>query len=431
MYLIYGKSIVGKAVERLCKIKNIPCVLCDDSDEIFDFSEFEAIIPSPWIPSSHRIYKTGKVVSELDFAYQFLPKNFQIFSVTGTDWKSTTAWILYSILQKYFFDKKKVFLSGNFEIPFSATVAEILEKEQEEWIIVLEVSSFMSYFIGKSKISPFFSDYTIFTNFKTDHLNWHTDLREYFDAKMNLVEHTKNKIIFNDSISAFAQEKGLKIKNQFHFLTFWESNDHNFVQNGEIFIKQNRVALLWDTHFSWLHNAFNILSVLLVLMEANLYWEKILEILKDIHGLPHRLEDLWKYGKVRVVEDSKSTSAQSLEAALWSYGDEKNLLLIVGGSDKGDDFDFLWKLFHKRVKSLACIGQTKKKFSKIAQEWNIEFIETDDLNEAVKKLYNNANEWDILMLSPGCASFGLFQDYLDRAKKFRSSLDFIIPKDNQ
>jgi UDP-N-acetylmuramoylalanine-D-glutamate ligase len=96
--------------------------MCDDAHQPLSFASYEVIIPSPGISSSHPIYKTGKVMSELDFAYQFLPKDFQIVSVTGTDGKSTTAWIMYNILDKEFSVKKSVYLSGNFEIPFSATV---------------------------------------------------------------------------------------------------------------------------------------------------------------------------------------------------------------------------------------------------------------------------------------------------------------------
>lgn len=90
--------------------------------------------------------------AELDFAYQYLPKGFRITAITGTDGKSTTAWILYSILKKAFFGKKTVWLSGNFETPFSETVCQILEAGETRGDIVLEVSSFMAHWIGRSRI---------------------------------------------------------------------------------------------------------------------------------------------------------------------------------------------------------------------------------------------------------------------------------------
>lgn len=107
------------------------------------------IIPSPGIPGTHPIYATGKVVAEMDFVAQYVPKNTQLIAVTGTDGKSTTAWMLYSILKKAYFGKKKVYLSGNFGTPFSATVQELCVSGETDAIIVLEVSSFMAHWIGK------------------------------------------------------------------------------------------------------------------------------------------------------------------------------------------------------------------------------------------------------------------------------------------
>lgn len=213
--------------------------MIDDSDGVTSFEKYEVIIPSPGVPGTHPIYATGKVLAELDFAYQFLPEKFQIVSITGTDGKSTTAWITYNILQKEFFGKKSVYLSGNFDIPFSATVLDILEKKEKKGIIVIEISSFMSHWLGggmagwrdsrvagKRKLPAnsttlpihhasnpphFHSDYTIFTNLKSDHLNWHRDLQEYLDAKMNLVKHTKKKSILNEEVLEFVREKYLKV----------------------------------------------------------------------------------------------------------------------------------------------------------------------------------------------------------------------------
>jgi UDP-N-acetylmuramoylalanine--D-glutamate ligase len=163
------------------------------------YDAYEFIIPSPGVPSHHAIYQTGKVVSELDFACQYLPSGFQTIAITGTDGKSTTSAIMYSILEKEYFGKKSVYLSGNFDIPFSATVLDILKKCEKKGIVVLEVSSFMAYSLEK-----FTPDYSIFTNFKPDHLNWHRDLQDYLDAKMHIVTRTKKKAIVNQQIIDFA-----------------------------------------------------------------------------------------------------------------------------------------------------------------------------------------------------------------------------------
>lgn len=163
----------------------------------------------------------------------------------------------------------------------------------------------------------------------------------------------------------------------------------------------------------------NILSVMIIARNLGVDFENFQKILQEISGLPHRLELIAEKNGVKIVEDSKSTSAQSLEAALGSYGNEKNILLIAGGSDKGDSFAHLEAIFAKRVKKVACIGATKTHFANLAKKTRIEYLETDFLSEAVKWLYNGATSGDVLLLSPGCASFGLFRDYLDRAHQFR------------
>ena len=196
------------------------------------------------------------------------------------DGKSTTTWILYSILQKCFFGKKNVFLSGNFEIPFSATVTTILEKNISEGIIVTEISSFMSYAI--KKFSP---DYTIFTNLKTDHLNWHADLQEYVDSKMNLIEKTSQKSILNQEIFDFIYQEQLHINSlpQEKIVLFSEKKSLNYTDGENIFLDNEKIFSLQETHFSGKHNAMNILSVLLLLKAMHLDFEKIFPIFQELH----------------------------------------------------------------------------------------------------------------------------------------------------
>lgn len=419
MYLIYGKGVVASGVAHLCDQKNIAYRMRDDSDGIEDFSDYEAIIPSPGVPGTHRIYQTGKIISELDFAQQFAPENTIFLGITGTDGKSTTAWMLYSILEKYYSGKKKVYISGNFETPLSQTINTILEEGVTDPIIVVEISSFMAHYIGKSTLPAFSPDYTIFTNLSVDHLNWHRNLWEYADAKLNLLYNTKKNIIVNNQVLDFLQTQNIFWKiDEKKCILFGDSTDY-FVKNDDILVMKNQEMMLSQTNFSGLHNAYNILSVMIVLGKMGLQMERVRDLWREVFGLPHRLEDLGKHGKVRVIEDSKSSSAQSLAAALGAFGLQKNILLIVGGSDKGDTFSHLAPAFRARVSALAAIGATKQHFVDIAREQNIEYLATDSLSEAVDFLYQLANEDDILLLSPGCASFGLFRDYLHRAEVFR------------
>lgn len=425
MICIYWKWRVGNALKTFCDYNNIPSEVKDDTDNFTDFSHYSAIIPSPGIAPSHRIYQTGKIVGELDFIYSYLPKGFKILSITGTDGKSTTAWIVYNLLKQEY-GEEQVFLSGNFEIPFAETVQTIQEKWLKSGYIVLEVSSFMSY-----NIHTFKSTHSIFTNFETDHLNWHTDLQDYFDAKIRLFEHTTGTSCINEQVFSRAKEFGLTLSKKIpNVRVFGRSTDLRDRTDGEnIIISGRKKYLLNETQFSWMHNAMNILSSTLVTNALKICSKRIREYLRNISGLAHRLEFVTQKNGVDFVDDSKSTSAQSLMAALGSFksplpGGEggKMIILIAWGSDKWDTFEHLWPVLAEKVKHAELIGATREILGKICIEYGISYHYSESMDEAVQLSALRATSWDTVLLSPGCASFWMFKDYLDRANKFRESV---------
>ena len=135
---------MSDGVKALADSLYIPIDIRDDADENVDFSLYNTIIPTPGVSPNNRIYKSDKILSEMDFAARYLPKGFKTICVTGTDGKSTTAWILYKLLCSEY-GEGQVFLSGNFEVPFSETVRQIREQGLKRGFIVIEVSSFMAY----------------------------------------------------------------------------------------------------------------------------------------------------------------------------------------------------------------------------------------------------------------------------------------------
>ena len=434
MILIYGKWRVWNGVAKLCDFLSLSYTMAADGEEI-DYSHYEYIIPSPGIPVTHEIYSNSelriKVISELDFAYYFLPKGFTIASITGTDGKSTTAWILYELFRKEY-GSAHVYLSGNFDMPFSETVCDMLASEVTRWYIVLEISSFMSYGIGMNPMFShekwvrkecFHTDYSIFTNFERDHQNWHTDMQEYLDAKMNLMHHTTKTIVANTQI--VTRSKELNLQCIFPENTRFIGKEWNDRTDGEnIIISGRRKYKLSETHFSGFHNAMNILACTVVTNGLRICSKRTKWYLASIQWLPHRIELVTQWNGITFIDDSKSTSAQSLEAALSSF-EWKKILLIAGWSDKGDSFEHLTSLLFEKVKAMACIGATKWQFVKIATKIVLPHVATDSLEEAVQYLISQASEGDVVLLSPGCASFGLFKDYLDRANQFRSVVQLV------
>lgn len=420
MYLIYGKGKVGNALKELCDYKNIPAEIKDDADKITDFSHYEAIIPSPGVPPTNPIYKTGKIIWELDFAYWFLPKNFKIISITGTDGKSTTTWIMYNILRQEFGDEK-VFISGNFDLPLSTTVLEILKKWLKSGYIVAEISSFMAY-----NIKNYTSDYSIFTNFETDHLNWHSDMRDYFLSKWKVCENTRKTCILHESIEKRIKELNVSLsssKIRYYGGAQTKLNNKDYVSLPDIVVSGRKKYSINKTKFSGIYNAQNILACTLVANEMKICSKRTTKYLKTIGGLPHRIELYKEIRWAQFIDDSKSTSAQSLRAALGSF--DKPVILIAGGSDKGDPFVDMEDIFAKQIKHAELIGQTREILGAICERSGTSHHYSESMQEAVEKAFAKAKKWDVVLLSPGCASFGLFKDYLDRANKFKEAVDLL------
>ncbi len=237
------------------------------------------------MPPNNRAHSGDNVLSELDFAYRYLPKGFKIVSVTGTDGKSTTAWMLFELFRREYGDDR-VFLSGNFEIPFSETVRKIREKGLVRGIVVIECSSFMLHDAGsKHSLSMlkklpkgereggFKSDHSIFTNIESDHLNWHANLKEYLGDKLNLVRLTTGTAAVNVQIPERASSWKIPFEPlpQMRFFGALKNGAVPVGPNGtavrdwtdgaDVAITGRKKYRMSETRFGGLHNALNVLSV--------------------------------------------------------------------------------------------------------------------------------------------------------------------------
>jgi UDP-N-acetylmuramoylalanine--D-glutamate ligase len=405
LFLLYGTWKVGNSLARFCTSIGQDFVLCDDTDSPDDFSDYAAIIPSPWVPSTHRVYQSGKVISELDFLARYVPKWFQIHAVTGTDGKSTTSWILYHFLSQGF-SEKPVYIGGNFGTPFADILLEIQKKGEKEGHIVLEVSSFMAY-----SLQTLYVTNTILTNLHPDHLDWHRDLSEYYHAKINLLAHTRDAIIYPmrllelyPEIKDFPIEQ-IVIPFDFH------------VEHGLLQLSEHIWIDIADTRLVWHHNMCNIYAAAQLALRLWLTAKMLSTILSTIPTLPHRIQLVSEKNNKQWIDDSKSTTAQSLYAALSSFSDKK-VYLIAGGKDKGDNFEELSRYLAQYCAQCAIIGETRPRFLQACHEAFVPATSFATLEEAVIFMDEKTQEGDIILLSPGCASLDMFKNYEERASIF-------------
>lgn len=408
--LIYWRGKVGQSLLKFCEKMKYEYEIMDDTDTSKNFDTYDIIIPSPGIPSSHQIYTTWKVVSELDFLAPHIPSGFQIHAITGTDGKSTTSWILYNFL-KFWLPETTVYLGWNFGTPLADIVSEIKTLEQKSGHIVLEVSSFMAYHIEK-----FMAHNSILTNLHPDHLDWHKDLHEYYYAKLNLLGHTKNTIFYpRSAVSIFPE------LNDFPMESVIMGDDMIQISEDILQLKEDLFLDIANRQLYGNHNLKNIYFAALLAVKIGIPVKKLSEILPNIPALHHRLQKVSDKDQKIWIDDSKSTTAQSLYAALCAFSPKK-VHLIVWGKDKGDPFDNLAIHLANHCTQCVAIGETKHIFLQAAHEAFIPAIATATIEEAVKYLSENTSAWDIILLSPGCASFDMFKNYEERAQKFLDAI---------
>jgi len=319
-----------------------------------------------------------------------------IIGVTGTKGKGTTASLIYQILKDA---GKRAHFSGNIGIPMFGSFSKI---QENDWV-VLELSSFQLEDLHKSP------RLAVFTNFFPDHLapadpnnpNYHKTLKTYWDAKSNIFSH-QNK---NDLLIA-----NINLK------------EHLKVNRPEAKIQYFNNSFL-ETKLIGHHNRKNIAAAMIAAEAAGVEKNDIAESVKNFKGLEHRLEFIKIADDIRYYNDSFSTNPDTAIIAIDSFKDN-GIILIAGGADKGSNFNSLTKTIKKNVKHLILLpGAGTQKIKQALKKINYqEFTETNNMPDAVKQAKKIAARGDVILLSPACASFGIFKNYKDRGNQFKTQV---------
>jgi len=401
-FLVWGLGRSGKAAVKLLQRKGYKVWAGDDAQnsELWRevLREVDVVVLSPGIPPSHPLWREAlkekrEVIGELELAWWFFKG--KAVAITGTDGKSTTTRLTYLILRKFF---PKVREGGNMGVPFSELVLE-----EEDFLGILEVSSFQ----GKT-LKSFKPHGGAFVSFSRDHLDWHLSEEDYLLSKYRIFERQGEEdfLVINDAVPEIRNSPGKARKIMLSELKIGE------------YVEYKGVKLFKPKYLKikGLHNLYNTATASLIALEFGLKPADFEEILYDFKGLPFRLEYLGKFGGVEVYNDSKSTTVNSLLAALKTFPDGK-VVLILGGKDKGDDFRAALGTVEKKVKLAVAIGETKER---IKESWRgkVKVITADSLEEALLIARREASPGDILLFSPACSSFDMFKNYQERGKVF-------------
>lgn len=362
-------------------------------DRFDKLDRFDLLVRSPGVYRYRKEFEGLNVTSKTKLFFDLFPRE-KIIGVTGTKGKGTTSTLIYEILKEA---GKKVVLGGN----IGAGIFDYIDKENDIDFVILELSSFQLIDLEKS---PHIAVVLMVTS---EHLNWHKSLKEYVDAKINIVAHQKSS---DFTIVNKDYPNSVKIGKSATGQVIWVSKDAlKNMTDDEIGLRGG-------------HNRENVVAAATVGKILNIKESIIRSVIKNFHGLEHRLELVKKVRGVSFYNDSFSTVPETAIAAVKSFFEPT--IIILGGSSKNSNFSELGKVIDnsKNIKLVVSIGAEGPKITKFIK--NKKVLRVDGkMDKIVEMAYNNAVSGDVVLLSPACASFDMFKSYKDRGQQFKDAVN--------
>jgi UDP-N-acetylmuramoylalanine--D-glutamate ligase len=379
----------------------------------------DEVMKSPGIPEKNdmvkQIRKKGiPVISEIELAYRF-KGNSKIVAITGSNGKSTTTALTYHICKTAGLDCALV---GNIGISFAKQVA--LDPKE---LYVVEVSSFQL-----DDIKTFRPDIAMLLNITEDHLDrYEYKFENYINSKFRIIENQTDSdyFIYCEDDEVIMQKLPLLTihTNPLPFSMKHEVKKGGYIKGDQMMlrIQEERVSMsIYDFALKGKHNNYNTMAAGIAAATLGIRKEKIREAVKNFHSLEHRMEFVAMVRGVEFINDSKATNVNSTWFALESMN--KPTVLILGGTDKGNDYGLIAELVKEKVKAIVCMGVDNKKIIEAFKDIVPVIVETDSAKKAVNASFKLSAKGDVVLLSPACASFDLFKNYEDRGRQFKDAV---------
>ena len=378
------------------------------------FLEADLIVPSPGVPPLPEYDEARKqgieIISEVELAFRFL--SGKIVGITGTNGKSTTATLTHKILKE---SGLPSFLAGNIGVP----LIHFIPQDLSENIYVTELSSFQLKYV-----SQFQAYISVFLNISPDHMDWHSDFQDYYESKKNLIAtQTENDRAVLNRDDNLVWKLGMKSYPHIYAFSQKYSVDQGcYLLNDDVILShgnKDKIMKVSEIPLLGPHNLENVMASVIVGRLFGVSSSSIKGSIRSFTGLEHRLEKVLTWRGVDFYNDSKATNVSATMKSLQSF--RKKIVLILGGKDKGGDFSLLRTLVKKRVKKLVLLGEA----SKIIQKALGEVVPTERVTtmaEAVQRGFSAALPSGILLLSPACASFDMFQNFEERGEVYKKEI---------
>lgn len=381
----------------------------------------DEVIKSPGIPDKAELVQKLRakhipVISEIEFAGRYT--NATKICITGSNGKTTTTLLTYHIMKKAGYN---VGLGGNVGKSFALQVA----RENFDYY-VLELSSFQL-----DGMFDFTADVSVLLNVTPDHLDrYDYKFENYVASKFRITQNQSNKNYFvycadDEVITSFMQQHKINAQHVPFSIKKPIDGDGAYLTENQITLnyKPNQNPLIMtieELALQGKHNVYNSMAASLATRIVDVRKEIIRESLQDFQNIEHRLEFVASINGIEFINDSKATNVNSTWYALESM--EKPVVWICGGQDKGNDYNELSELVKARVKAIICLGKDNSKIIAAFKDLVETIVETDNASDAVAASYKIGKKGDVVLLSPACASFDLFQNYEDRGMQFKAAV---------
>ena len=375
----------------------------------------DIVVLSPGVPSDTAFADSFRnrnipVIGEIELAY--LCAKGQILAITGTNGKTTTTALCGKIVEEYFASS---FIVGNIGNPYTDAALQMME----ETVTVAEISSFQLETIEK-----FHPKVSAILNITEDHLDRHHTMENYVLTKQNITKNQTAEDIcvlnYEDPYTAEFMGKcpakvvcfssARKLENGYYL----EGENIVYAQNGEEAVLMN----IHEMKLLGIHNVENVMAAIAITEGFGIPREHILKVVKQFSAVEHRIEYVTTVNDVDYYNDSKGTNPDAAIKAVQAMN--RPTIVIGGGYDKDSQYDEWIESFGDKVRWLILLGQTREKIEQCAKKHGFaNVILVDSLEEAVAESYKKANPGEAVLLSPACASWGMFPNYEVRGKMFK------------
>ncbi len=394
----------------------------EEKDRLFNGLSF--IVASPGIDLDLPFFKEAKqrkieIIGELELGCLKMKGN--IIAVTGTNGKTTTVSLINFLLKNF---ESSVFLGGNIGVP----VTSFCEKVKKQDVVVLECSSYQLETVKK-----FHANIACILNFSVDHLKRHKTLERYMWCKNKITRNqTENDYLILNADNELVMQNKPRTKAKIFYFSTKKKVVGCYVKKGCIYFNDNeneeKLLSLKNIKLVGEHNLSNVLASCLAVFLFTKNKEHFNDI-ENFNGIAHRIEYVEKVNGVSFYNDSKATNIDSTLVAAKSFKNKINL--ILGGSDKGYDFDDLFKNLPKNVKYIAVFGETKHKIAFFAKKHGFKNLTIcDSLKSSTLACFEKAKAGYVVLLSPACASFDCFSNFEERGNVFKKIVKEIAFDEN-